>query len=421
MSCSILTSEHNSNWAKVSSILTHIHLDPVGGVAGDMFIAAMLHISPDLEAPMIAAIRAAGLPDHINIQSAPFQDFALTGRRFVVDEPSKNSHDHRAFADIVDALASSSLDEKVRDRAISIFTLLAEVEGQIHGVATKDVSFHELGGWDSIADIVGAAFLIESCAATSWSIGSLPKGSGTVKTAHGPLPVPSPATARLLEGFAWHDDGRPGERVTPTGAAIVRHLNCSDRMPSGGKKLNASGYGFGTRRFMGMSNTLRVMLFVDGDTSEIAREEIAVIEFELDDQTAEDIALALANLRELEGVLDVLQMPAYGKKGRLVNHIQLLCRPHALDSALAACFNQTSSLGIRYHISQRAILSRDEAEVAMAGVAMAVKIAHRPDGRLTAKLESDSVQESSANTRLERDTLRREAEKLALAMKAKTA
>ena len=399
--------------------MIHIHLDPVGGVAGDMFIAAMLHTYPDLEAPMIAAIRAAGLPNDISIQCQPFQDFALTGRRFVVDEPSKNNHDHRAFADIVQALMSNSLNAKVRDRAISIFTLLAEVEGQIHGVATKDVSFHELGGWDSIADIVGAAFLIESCAATSWSIGSLPKGSGMVKTAHGPLPVPSPATARLLEGFAWHDDGRPGERVTPTGAAIVRHLKCSDRMPSGGKKLTASGYGFGSRRFMGMSNTLRVMAFSDGDSAVIAREEIAVVEFELDDQTAEDIALALAHLRKMVGVLDVLQMPAYGKKGRLVNHIQLLCSPQLLDDVVAACFKQTSSLGVRYHLSQRAILLREDVAVSVAGEAMTVKIAQRPDGRLTAKLESDSVQQSPAKTRLEREALRREAEQLALAMKAK--
>ncbi len=397
--------------------MIHIHFDPVGGIAGDMFIAAMLHTYPNLETPMIAAIRAAGLPDAIKIQSQAFQDFALTGLRFIIEEPESNRHEHRAFADIVGALKSSSLEVKVRDCAIAIFTLLAEVEGQIHGVATHDVSFHELGGWDSIADIVGAAFLIESCGATSWSIGSLPKGSGMVKTAHGPLPVPSPATARLLEGFAWHDDGRPGERVTPTGAAIVRHLNCADRMPPGGKKLSASGYGFGMRRFMGMSNALRVMAFADGQRSDIVREEIAVVEFELDDQTAEDIALGLGHLRAMDGVMDVLQMPAYGKKGRLVNHIQLLCLPDSLDCVLTACFNQTSTLGIRHHISQRAILSRADVAVTLADHSMAVKVAQRPDGHLTAKLESDAVQESPAKTRLERDRLRRDAEQLALAKK----
>ena len=408
--------------------MIHIHLDPVGGVAGDMFIAAMLHALPNLETPMVAAIRAAGLPNDVSVQIQHFQDFALTGLRFLVDEPEpapnrsvvtpSDSHDHRAFADILAALMSSALDVNVRDRAIEIYTRLAEVEGQIHGVATPDVSFHELGGWDSIADIVGAAFLIESCGAASWSIGSLPKGSGLVKTAHGPLPVPSPATARLLEGFAWHDDGRPGERVTPTGAAILRHLNCADSLPPGGQRLSASGYGFGMRRFMGMSNTLRVMVFDDRQISGLVREEVAVVTFELDDQTAEDIALAIGHLRDMEGVMDVLQMPAYGKKGRLMTHIQLLCAPRVLEGVLAACFGQTGTLGIRYHIAQRAILPREEIAVALDDAAMRVKVAQRPGGSFTAKLESDDLQGSRAATRAQRARMRHEAERLALAKKA---
>ena len=408
--------------------MIHIHLDPVGGVAGDMFIAAMLHALPNLETPMVAAIRAAGLPNDVSVQIQHFQDFALTGLRFLVDEPEpapnrsvvtpSDSHDHRAFADILAALMSSALDVNVRDRAIEIYTRLAEVEGQIHGVATPDVSFHELGGWDSIADIVGAAFLIESCGAASWSIGSLPKGSGLVKTAHGPLPVPSPATARLLEGFAWHDDGRPGERVTPTGAAILRHLNCADALPPGGQRLSASGYGFGMRRFMGMSNTLRVMVFDDRQISDLVREEVAVVTFELDDQTAEDIALAIGHLRDMEGVMDVLQMPAYGKKGRLMTHIQLLCAPRVLEGVLAACFGQTGTLGIRYHIAQRAILPREEIAVALDDAAMRVKVAQRPGGSFTAKLESDDLQGSPATTRAQRARMRHEAERLALAKKA---
>ena len=408
--------------------MIHIHLDPVGGVAGDMFIAAMLHALPNLETPMVAAIRAAGLPNDVSVQIQHFQDFALTGLRFLVDEPEpapnrsvvtpSDSHDHRAFADILAALMSSALDVNVRDRAIEIYTRLAEVEGQIHGVATPDVSFHELGGWDSIADIVGAAFLIESCGAASWSIGSLPKGSGLVKTAHGPLPVPSPATARLLEGFAWHDDGRPGERVTPTGAAILRNLNCADALPPGGQRLSASGYGFGMRRFMGMSNTLRVMVFDDRQISGLVREEVAVVTFELDDQTAEDIALAIGHLRDMEGVMDVLQMPAYGKKGRLMTHIQLLCAPRVLEGVLAACFGQTGTLGIRYHIAQRAILPREEIAVALDDAAMRVKVAQRPGGSFTAKLESDDLQGSRAATRAQRARMRHEAERLALAKKA---
>ena len=401
----------------------HIHLDPVGGIAGDMFIAAMLHAFPKLEAVMVAAIRNGGLPKDIAIQVQPFQDFALTGLRFSIDEGAsaradgQADHGHASFTEICARLSGSSLSPTVRDRAIAMFTLLAEVEGEIHGVPTSAVSFHELGGWDSIADIVGAAFLIEACGATSWSVGSLPKGSGTVKTAHGPLPVPSPATARLLEGYAWHDDGRAGERVTPTGAAIIRHLNCGDRLPEGARRLSGTGYGFGTRRFMGMSNTLRVMVLTDKASSVFRREEIAVVEFELDDQTAEDIAVAIQRLRDMDSVMDVLQMPAYGKKGRLYTHIQLLCTPASLDTVLTACFSQTGTLGVRYHIAQRAILEREETKVTVAGQAARVKLATRPDGVVTAKIESDDLLNGTAQTQDERNRLRREAEQLALANK----
>ena len=405
--------------------MIHIHLDPVGGIAGDMFIAAMLHVFPNLQAPMLMAIRAAGLPPEVGIEVKAFQDFALTGLRFIVDEPDQSdmaisatsNHDHRAFANIREQLLASAVEEKVRERALAIFTLLAEVEGQIHGVATSEVSFHELGGWDSIADIVGAAFLIEACGAVSWSIGSLPKGSGTVKTAHGPLPVPSPATARLLEGFALHDDGRSGERVTPTGAAIVRHLRCGDRLPAGGLRLTATGYGFGSRRFMGMSNTLRATVFDNNEKSDFIREDIAKIEFELDDQTAEDIALALSRLRDLHGVLDVLQMPVYAKKGRLATHVQLLCTPQALDAALTACFRQTGTLGIRYQLCQRAVLPREDVTVIMAERELNVKVAQRPSGEATAKLEADSVDQSAADSRAAREALRQRAEQIALEKK----
>lgn len=402
----------------------HIHLDPVGGIAGDMFIASMLHAFPKLEPALVEAIRAGGLPDDIAIQVQPFQDFALTGLQFSIDESALAQtkslsnggmeHGHVSFAEIVRRLNASALAPAVRDRALAIFTLLAEVEGEIHGVATSEVSFHELGGWDSITDIIGAAFLIETCGATSWSVGSLPKGSGTVKTAHGPLPVPSPAAARLLQGYAWHDDGRAGERVTPTGAAIVRHLKCGDRLPPGARRLLGTGYGFGTRRFMGMSNTLRTMVLAEGESSAFRREEIAVVEFELDDQTAEDIAIAIQRLRDTDSVMDVLQMPAYGKKGRLYTHIQLLCTPTALNTVLRACFNQTGTLGVRYHVAQRAILEREETQVSVAGQKARVKLATRPDGVVTAKIESDDLVNRSDQTLDERNRLRREAEHQAL-------
>ena len=177
----------------------HIHLDAVGGVAGDMFIAAMLDAFPDLHDGMLAAIRAAGLPAEVHVGFAEHQDHALTGLRFRVIEPrtaellvAAHHHPHTPFADIRAHLQACALTPSVRAHAIGIFTVLAQAEAKVHGKTIDTVSFHELGEWDSIADIVGAAFLIDAFAspgaAATWSVSSLPLGRGRAKTAHGILP-----------------------------------------------------------------------------------------------------------------------------------------------------------------------------------------------------------------------------------------
>ena len=373
--------------------MNHIHLDAVGGVAGDMFIAAVGDAFPALREGMLAAIRAAGLPADIVCAFLPHQDHALTGSRFLVDESAHaaGGHEHRDFADIRRHLLASDLSPSVARHAVGIFTLLAEVEGQVHGVAVDEVSFHEIGAWDSIADIVGAAFLIDALGARSWSIGTLPMGSGFVQTAHGRLPVPTPATALLLRGYSMADDGTPGERITPTGAAIIRHLKCSQRRERTARKLVGSGYGFGTRRFIGLSNTLRVLAFeaVDGEVEDQA-EDVAVVTFEVDDQTAEDLAIGLDRLRAYPSIFDVLQMPAFGKKGRIGAHIQVLGDPRELQAVLDACFLETATIGLRHAIVRRQVLPRDMKVVQVDSRAIRVKVARRP-GAVTAKAESDDT------------------------------
>ena len=191
----------------------HIHLDAVGGVAGDMFLAAMLDAFPDLRDGTLAAIRAAGLPAEVHVGLAEHQDHALTGLRFRVIEPraaellvAAHHHPHTPFADIRAHLQACALTPEVRAHAIGIFSVLAEAEAKVHGKTIDTISFHELGEWDSIADIVGAAYLIDALSltnavATTWSVSSLPLGRGKVKTAHGMLPIPTPATELLLQGF----------------------------------------------------------------------------------------------------------------------------------------------------------------------------------------------------------------------------
>src|SRR5215471_9602324 len=190
----------------------HIHLDAIGGVAGDMFVAAVLDAFPDLRDGMLAAIVAAGLPSGVVCRVIEHRD-VLTGLRFLVEEPAFREreagsrylgpaeHRHIPFRDIQARLRASQLTPGVTERAIAIFTVLAQVEGKVHGVDPEAVSFHELGGWDSIADMVGAAFLIDALEPSTWSVSALPQGSGRVKTDHGWLPIPTPATALLLQGF----------------------------------------------------------------------------------------------------------------------------------------------------------------------------------------------------------------------------
>ena len=305
-------------------------------------------------------------------------------------------------------LEGSRLLAKVKRIAIAIFHELAQAEAAVHGKQVDTVAFHEVGNWDSIADIVAAATLIEAAGAASWSVGSLPLGRGWVETDHGRLPVPAPATTLLLRGFAFHDDGRHGERVTPTGAAILRYIAPSTGIGPSPRMLERTGIGFGTRRLPGMSNVLRVLAFKDEDT---VHEQVGVIQFEIDDQTGEDLAVALDHIRADDGVIDVVQTPAFGKKGRMVASIQILTRPEALDATAALCFRQTTTLGLRSRIEARSVLPR-KAMTTAEGVR--VKLADRPGGP-TAKAEMDDADHQESHKA--RAELRHRAESQALETK----
>ena len=427
----------------------HIQLDPVGGIAGDMFAAALLDVFPDLEAGVLAAV-AAVAPVRCNFLA--HNDGVLQGRRFLValdgapaadphahghdhddhhhhgdhhhhhhhhPEPAHGAHGHRPWADIRGDIRAAALEPAVRDTAIAIFEGLAQAEAEVHGIGIETVAFHEVGAWDSIADIVAAAHIVVHCGATSWSVGPLPLGSGRVKTAHGPLPVPAPATALLLRGFVTIDDGVPGERVTPTGAAILRHLvgaapATRSQRP---RTLGRSGIGFGTRALPGLSNCLRALVF-DEDVAETTgrptaismHRDLTIIEFEVDDQSAEDLAMGLDRLREHDDIFDVVQMPVFGKKGRMMTHVRALTRAGSAD-AIDACFRETTTIGLRHHLVGGSALPRSVRTIEVEGRAMRVKTVERPGGR-TAKAEADDALGHETHAR--RARLRREAERLAL-------
>ncbi len=411
----------------------HIHLDPVGGIAGDMFIAAVLDAWPEWEADLNVALGQCGLPAGWEPRLSRHRQQAIAGRRFTLASPHEaayqhahsshrhatghgyhvhgsahDTHDSSAFREIRTRLAACLVEPAVKTHALGIFTLLAEAEAAVHGVAADDVHFHELADWDSIADIVGAAWLIARIGQASWSVGPLPLGSGTIRTAHGALPVPAPATVRLLAGFEMIDDGISGERVTPTGAAILRYLAPASRTGATGRMLR-SGHGLGTRELPDRANLLRLLALETAHEDSLGRDRVAVVSFDIDDQTSEDLALAIDHLRELPDVFNVTVSAVFGKKGRIVQRVQLLCAPASIDEVRSRCFIETSTIGLRWRLEERSVLVRSEVEAA----SLRVKRVVRPDGRTTAKTDIEEVRAVSSHA--ERSARRSNAERTVVA------
>jgi uncharacterized protein (DUF111 family) len=205
--------------------------------------------------------------------------------------------------------------------------------------------------------------------------------------------VPAPATTLLLVGYPWHDDGIGGERVTPTGAAILRHLvpaaQCDTRRDAG--RLLRAGCGAGTRALPGMPNIVRAMVTERARAGDTDIDAVAVVEFDVDDMTGEEIAVAADRLRAEAGVLDVSVGTRHGKKGRPLAEFRLLARPEATDAIAQACFTETSTLGLRWREERRRVLHRSEVAAAIDGAAVEVKVALRPGGKRTAKAAHDDV------------------------------
>lgn len=403
-----------------------------------MFVAAMLDAFPELEQRVLADVAALVPPavgyarlergdsggiSALRFGLVPREDgashaAATEGHHAHVHdqrhgaghehEPARDAADHHhignhgsAYSDIVARLQAVPLSDGTMERAAAILKTLAEAEARVHGVEIEAVHFHELADWDSLMDVAAAGSIVAALGDVDWSVSSLPRGSGLVRTQHGLLPVPAPATTLMLEGFELRDDGVGGERVTPTGAAIVRTLVGSSPGASG--KLVASGIGAGRRSLPGMPNILRGLVFETVETV-AASDTVAVIEFEIDDMTGEEIGAAVDLLRAVPGVLDISLGTRSGKKNRPVTDFRLLVNPHSLEEASRQCLLQTSTIGLRQRVERRVVLQREVRTVAGG----AVKSVLRPDGSRSAKAESDEL--AGAASLFERRALARSRE-----------
>jgi len=322
-----------------------------------------------------------------------------------------HEHHHRNLADIVEILNASSLSDAVRDRAVSMFELLATAEARAHGSTVESVHFHEVGAVDSILDIVGAAAGLEWLGATEVVVASMNTGGGTVKTQHGVIPVPGMATLNLLEsaGAPIFSSTDKAELLTPTGALILTHAATRyGTMPA--MKVTASGYGAGSRDSE-LPNVLRLVI---GEASpEVGADVVSVIETNLDDVTPEVVAYALERLLTA-GALDAYATAIQMKKGRPATMISAICAPSDADGLARILFAETSTLGVRIHDTRRRILARDTITVSTRWGDVAVKLSFEGDRRLGASPEYENCAALAREHAVPLRTIMEEARSLAL-------
>jgi uncharacterized protein (TIGR00299 family) protein len=323
-------------------------ISPFTGLAGDMLLAALVDAGAPLDA-IRAAVSDTGLTGW-ELTVTQVLTHGLTGSRAVVSVSDDATS--RSAGELI-AMAGRVRDRAVADTAVAALRAIAEVEGRLHGEDADHVHLHELGGHDTLVDIVGVAAALHALDVREVHCEALPIGSGSVRTAHGVLPCPAPATSALLEGARVVGTSLPGETVTPTAAALLRAIG-ADYGPPPEMRMAATGYGVGTRTLPDRPNAAVVRL---GDREPVDVRDLVVLETNLDDVTGEVLGYVVAHLLE-SGALDSWITPATMKKGRPGHVLHALTTPDAADAIEQRMLVETGSLGVRRTSVRRTALPR---------------------------------------------------------------
>ncbi|MFF4783469.1 nickel pincer cofactor biosynthesis protein LarC [Streptomyces griseorubiginosus] len=341
-------------------------INPFTGLAGDMLLAALIDAGAPLDR-IRAAIEATGLTGW-ELTAERVTDHGLSATRVQVHVTDPVTERHAAE---VIALASRAAPEPVAALAVAAVTAVAEVEGRLHGTDPARVHLHELGGHDTLVDIVGTAAALHALGVTEVVSSPLPLGRGRIDAAHGVLPCPAPATLALLAGAAVTGTDLPGETVTPTGAALLRASGARYGPPPP-MTLGPTGYGAGTRRLPDRPNVVAVTL---GEPAGTGQEDVVVLETNLDDVTGEILGHTIARAMEA-GALDAWATPAVMKKGRPAQVLHVLTTPEHERPLRDLVLAETGSLGIRRLTATRTALPRRFETVDVDG--HPVRIKHGP-------------------------------------------
>jgi uncharacterized protein (TIGR00299 family) protein len=330
------------------------YFDCFSGISGDMTLGALVDAGCPLGL-LRDELKGLGVPGwEISAEKVWKNGMAATQ----VSVRTEDTQTHRSLTTILGVLEKSKLAAAVSERASAIFRRLGEAEAAVHDVPIEKIHFHEVGAVDAIVDIVGACLGFSALGIERFACSALNVGGGTAKMAHGVLPVPAPATARLLLGRPTYSNGVQKELVTPTGAAIVATL-CQTFGPQPPMRMESIGYGAGTTDLEGQPNVLRIMVGESLEASEAEfDEEVRVIEANLDDLNPQVYGY-LVEKALAAGALDVFTTPVQMKKGRPGTLLTLLCKPDRAKQLMDLVFSETTTFGLRSYTAQRRVLPRE--------------------------------------------------------------
>ncbi len=414
--------------------MNELFVEAFGGLAGDMFLAALLDLGdprftlPELERALVSLV-----PEGCSLELSTAWRGNLSGKHLAVRTRESGTMPHRGYGSLKALVSASSLPAAAQERALAILWRIAEAEGRVHGCPPEEVHFHEIGAVDTLVDVCGAALALERLGVTRVFASPPLVGSGTLRCAHGEMPVPAPAVAELLRGRELVFGGG-GERLTPTGAAILVALTGSFAPPAQ-FRTERIGYGAGTRDPKeGPPNLCRVQLGTSAGASGSTdaagaasasvhpqRAQAFLGELQLDDMSGEEIGVAVRELRAA-GALDVWWSAVAMKKERPGVLVSFLARDEARAQLEAAVFEHTSSLGLRWRAVERVECGREVLEVELEGHTLRVKRRVRPayagrsaDGERDLSPEHDDVERVAAALRLSLREVERRAIELARA------
>ena len=370
-----------------------VYFDCFSGISGDMTLGALVDAGCGVE-HLRAELSGLQVPGwELTAEKVWKNGMAATYVKVKTEDQSK----HRSLNAILEILQKSQLAPTVRERAATIFQQLGEAEARVHDVPLEKIHFHEVGAVDAIVDIVGACIGFHALGIEKFACSPLNVGGGTAKMAHGVLPVPAPATARLLTGKPTYSNGVQKELVTPTGAAIVATL-CDSFGPQPAMSVSAIGYGAGTADIEGQPNVLRIMVGEEvsatkgeekGEEKDAQAgvpvllgydEEIVVIEANLDDMNPQIYGYFLEKALAA-GALDVYTTPVQMKKNRPGTLLTVLCKPQDTNALMSLIFAETTTFGARTYRAQRRVLPREWVSVATEYGDVRIKVS-RVNGRI---------------------------------------